>query len=477
MILVVEDDPAVSRYYRDVLQNAGYLAEIAETGQAALNVIETEHGLAGLLLDVRLPDIDGLEVLKAIRQQALPLAVVVATAHGSVNMAVSAMQTGADDFLVKPFDRDRLLFTMRHALERQALRGEVRRLRAETGRPVFHRFIGASPAMQAVYRLIEAAADSIATVFITGESGTGKELCAEALHLEGSRADKAFVAINCGAIPPDLMESEIFGHVRGAFTGAVQSRVGAAARADGGTLFLDEIGELPPDLQTKLLRFLQTGRVRPVGADADQAVSCRIVCATNRDPWAEVQAGRFREDLYYRLHVIPIHLPPLRERSTDVLEIARVLLARFTTEEGKRFSGFTPEAEALLMAFTWPGNVRQLENVIRSVVVLNDGEQVTDEILAAAMGQSATPRREAPAVAGPSVEPQGVTSELPLPGAGGNGGSYRIHPLWRVERAAIERAIAACDGNILRAAAHLEVSASTIYRKRQVWAERDGTTE
>jgi len=478
MILVVEDDPALARHYAAVLEEAGYRVEIAETGREALRLMDADPPPRGMLLDVRLPDIDGLEVLAQVRQRAMPLAVVVATAHGSVNMAVNAMRAGADDFLVKPFDQDRLLFTLRHALERMALRGEVRRLRAETGRPAFHRFIGASPTMQRVYRLVEAAADSGATVFVTGESGTGKELCAEALHRQGGRADFPFVAINCGAIPHDLMESEIFGHVKGAFTGAVQARAGAATRADGGTLFLDEVGELPPDLQTKMLRFLQTGRVRPVGADVDHAVSCRIVCATNRDPWAEVQAGRFREDLYYRLHVIPIHLPPLRERGDDVLEIARALLTRFTAEEGKRFSGFSAAAESRLLACPWPGNVRQLENVIRTVVVLNDGEWVEVAMLAAAMGEG--PASSLGPGDGPLRSATGLFGSVLAGASGGDagaGGPATIRPLWRIEREAIEHAIAACGGNIPRAAAHLEVSASTIYRKRQVWAERDGAAE
>ena len=476
MILVVEDDPALARHYAAILKEAGYRVEIAETGREALRLMDVDPPPRGLLLDVRLPDVDGLAVLAQVRQRALPLAVVVATAHGSVNMAVAAMRAGADDFLVKPFDQDRLLFTLRHALERTALRGEVRRLRAETGRPAFHRFIGGSPAMQRVYRLIEAAADSGATVFITGESGTGKELCAEALHRQGGRANFPFVPINCGAIPHDLMESEIFGHVKGAFTGAVQARAGAATRADGGTLFLDEVGELPPDLQTKLLRFLQTGRVRPVGADVDHPVSCRIICATNRDPWAEVQAGRFREDLYYRLHVIPITLPPLRERGDDVLEIARALLARFTAEEGKSFSGLSAATESRLLAFPWPGNVRQLENVIRTVVVLNDGEWVEVAMLASAVGDGAA------ALPGPGepASQHGLGPARSTTATMGDAGAYgpaTIRPLWRVEREAIERAITACGGNIPRAAAHLEVSASTIYRKRQVWAERDGAAE
>jgi len=469
MILVVEDDPALARHYAGFLSEAGYRAETVGTGAEALAWADADPPPRGMVLDIRLPDIDGLEVLARVRRQGIPMAVVAITAYGSVNMAVAAMRAGADDFLVKPFDQDRLMVTLRLALERLALRHEVRRLRAETGRHTFHRFLGDSQAMQAVYRTIEAAADSPATVFITGESGTGKELCAEALHGESGRADGPFVALNCGAIPPDLVESELFGHVKGAFTDAIQARAGAVTRADGGTLFLDEVGELPLALQAKLLRFLQTGRVRAVGADSDQPVSCRIVCATNRDPLTEVQAGRFREDLYYRLHVIRIHIPPLRERGADVLDIAGVLLARYTAEEGKSFTGFSAAAESRLRTYAWPGNVRQLENVIRSVVVLNDGDRVEDAMLETALA------REWRGAVG-SIYRAGV-----IPASGhpptNDRGPAGIRPLWRVERDAIERAVVLCGGNVPRAAAHLEVSASTIYRKRQVWAERDAAGE
>jgi two-component system repressor protein LuxO len=231
--------------------------------------------------------------------------------------------------------------------------------------------------MRAVYDIIRSVAPSKASVFITGESGTGKELAAEALHKASPRAGKPFIALNCGAIPRDLLESEVFGHVKGAFTGATSDRVGAAKLADGGTLFLDEIGEMPLEMQVKLLRFVQTGTFGAVGSSRLERVDVRFVCATNRDPMLEVQAGRFREDLYYRLYVVPVQLPPLRERGDDVLLVARHFLTQFSREERRRFTGFAPEAERMLMAFSWPGNVRQLQNVVRNIVVLHDGPLVT----------------------------------------------------------------------------------------------------
>jgi two-component system repressor protein LuxO len=319
--------------------------------------------------------------------------------------------------------------------------------------------------MQGVYRTIESAAPSRATVFVTGESGTGKELCAEAIHAESPRRDRPFIALNCAAIPRDLMESEIFGHVKGAFTGAAGRRDGAASRADGGTLFLDEICEMDLDLQSKLLRFVQTGRFQRVGDSKEEQVDIRIVCATNRNPLDEVKAGRFREDLFYRLNVIPVHLPPLRDRGDDILAIAAELLRRMAREEDKDFSGFARPAADALLAWLWPGNVRELANVIRNVVVLNNGDKVAFEMLPAQFHH-----RSASAPASDTVTPavieaeQTATPELPVAGT-----PAQIRPLWQEERDAIERAIALCDGNIPKAAALLEISASTIYRKRTAW--------
>ncbi|MGQ9364759.1 sigma-54-dependent transcriptional regulator [Azospirillum sp. ST 5-10] len=450
-VLLVEDTPSLARVYAEYLKKDDYRVVAVETGAAALEALADGKPRI-VLLDLQLPDMHGMEVLKRVEAQGLPCAVVIITAHGSVNVAVEAMRHGAYDFLVKPFSADRLTITVRNAMERLRLSQIVDTWQADLARARFHGFIGSSLSMQAVYRIIDSAASSKATVFITGESGTGKEVCAEAIHRQSPRRDRPFVAINCGAIPKDLMESEIFGHVKGSFTGAVSDREGAAARADGGTLFLDEICELEANLQTKLLRFIQTGTYMPVGGTRLEKVDLRIICATNRDPLHEVEEGRFREDLYYRLHVIPIHLPPLREREDDVVAIARHLLLEYAQEEGKGFVRFAPEAEAVFRTYHWPGNVRQVQNVVRNIVVLHDGDTVLPTMLppplAPGLAVAAAPPAAAPAAAAP-----------PRP----------IKPLWEVEKEAIEEAIATCDGNIPRAAALLEISASTIYRKRLAW--------
>ena len=307
--------------------------------------------------------------------------------------------------------------------------------------------------------MLESAAASKATVFITGESGTGKEVCAETLHKLSPRHDKPLVVLNCAAIPRDLIESEIFGHIKGAFTGAVGDRVGAAERADGGTLFLDEICEMELDLQSKLLRFIQTGCFQRVGSSKQQQVDVRFVCATNRDPFAEVQAGRFREDLYYRLHVIPVVLPPLRERGEDVLQIARAFLRQFAAEEGKSFIGFSRECELILLDYAWPGNVRQLQNVIRNIVVLHEAELVQPAMLPSPLNQ---------------LIPQRQPEMAPVVSA--NGDSVTIRPMWLVEKEVIEQAIASCGGNIPQAANLLELSPSTIYRKRLAWSSAPGVS-
>ncbi|HYH36620.1 MAG TPA: sigma-54 dependent transcriptional regulator [Azospirillum sp.] len=448
-VLLVEDTPSLARVYAEYLKKEAFTVVAVETGAAALEAVS--DGVPRIvLLDLQLPDMHGMEVLRRIEAQGLPCAVVVITAHGSVNVAVEAMRHGAYDFLVKPFSAERLVVTVRNAVERLRLAQLVDTYQKDLARTRYHGFIGSSLAMQAVYRIIDSAAASRATVFITGESGTGKEVCAEAIHRQSPRGDKPFVAINCGAIPKDLMESEIFGHMKGSFTGAVADREGAAARADGGTLFLDEICELEPNLQTKLLRFIQTGTFMPVGGSKLEKVDLRIVCATNRDPLKEVEEGRFREDLYYRLHVIPIHLPALREREDDVIEVARHYLAEYAREEGKGFQSFAPEAEQVLRLYHWPGNVRQLQNVVRNIVVLHDGDTVL------------------PGMLPPPLAPQGAAPSPPAAVASG-AGPKTIRPLWQVEKDAIENAIAACDGNIPRAAALLDISASTIYRKRLAW--------
>jgi DNA-binding NtrC family response regulator len=458
-VLLVEDTPSLARVYTQYLKKEGYAVRPAETGAHALAEIAAGKPMV-VLLDLQLPDMNGMEILRRIDADRLPCAVVVITAHGSVNAAVEAMRYGAYDFLVKPFSADRLVVTVRNAMERLRLSEIVDTYQRDLARTRYHGFVGASLAIQAVYRIIDSAASSKATVFITGESGTGKEVCAEAIHRQSPRRDRPFVAINCGAIPKDLMESEIFGHMKGSFTGAVADREGAAARANGGTLFLDEICELEPGLQTKLLRFIQTGTFMPVGGTRLERVDLRIVCATNRDPMKEVEEGRFREDLYYRLHVIPIHLPALREREDDVIDIARHFLLEYAAEESKSFVRFAPDVEAILQAYYWPGNVRQVQNVIRNVVVLHDGETVVVSMLPAPLST------QPPA---PPLSRPAATSLASASPVAAESGPRPIKPLWLVEKDTIEEAISACEGNIPRAAALLDISPSTIYRKRLAW--------
>lgn len=462
-ILIVEDSPTLALTYREYLRPLGLPVEIAETGEAALGKIEKEMPSV-ILLDLMLPDMDGLQILKRLHDEKRDVRVIVITAHGSVKVAVDAMREGATDFLLKPFSAERILTTVRNALEIHRLSGLVEKFAGGRAKK-FERFIGSSPAMQAVYRMIEDCAASKASVFIMGPSGTGKELCAEAVHNQSPRKDKRFVALNCAAIPANLIESEIFGHKKGAFTGATADRDGAAVTADGGTLFLDEICEMPLDLQAKLLRFIQTGQVVPVGSNTPRNVNVRFVCATNRNPWEEVEAGRFREDLYYRLHVVPIHLPPLAERGDDVLLIAHHLLAQYALEENKTFDKIEPEAEARLKAHSWPGNVRELGNVIHSAVVLNEGPVLTTKMLERLMGPTRRMRAEAGIAEIARVAPAPTVAPA-LPASADD-----IEPLAQSERRIIEHAISLMGGKVRKAAKRLQVNPSTLYRKLKEWEE------
>nr|WP_258872188.1 sigma-54 dependent transcriptional regulator [Thalassotalea euphylliae] len=491
-ILLLEDSPTLSAIYAGFLSKEPYDLLMAGNGQAALDIINTQCPRI-LLLDLNLPDMSGMDILKYIHKQKLPIVVVILTAHGSVDVAVDAMRYGAFDFISKPVEPKRLLITLRNAIKNQQMSQIIDEYR-ELDRQDFCGFIGSSMAMQGVYRILESAAPSNATVFITGESGTGKELCAESVHQLSARKDKPFVALNCAAIPKDLMESEIFGHVKGAFTGASSERKGAAALADGGTLFLDELCEMDLDLQSKILRFIQSGTFQKVGSSKQEKVDVRFVCATNREPLKEVQEGRFREDLYYRLHVIPVVLPALRERGNDILQIAKKLLQSISNEEGKAFSRFAADAEHVFLSYGWPGNVRELENVIRNLVVLNNAEAVTADMLPAPLNQFSSSTKQPATSFTQSVTPvaeaamsdnseQTSVNTLAASSANNSGdksgdnsadsaeSSSSIMPLWLVEKQAIEQAITACDGNIPKAAALLDVSPSTIYRKKQSWDE------
>jgi DNA-binding NtrC family response regulator len=463
-VILIEDSQALARVYQEYLSGLEVEVIHETEGRAGLKAIE-DHRPQLVLLDLNLPDMNGLDLMAELRPLQPDPSIIVITAHGSVDMAVDAMRAGALDFLQKPFEAERLRVTVSNALEKQNLSNLVQSFRNSLERDSFQGFIGGSIPMQGVYRIIESAASSRASVFITGESGSGKEVCADAIHSEGDRHDKPFIALNCAAIPRELMESEIFGHVKGAFTGASGERNGAATLADGGTLFLDEIGEMDLALQSKLLRFVQTGTFQKVGGNQVEKVDVRFISATNRDPLEMVSKGTFREDLYYRLHVIPIHLPPLRECGDDVMAIARKYLLDYAAEEGKSFRDFAPNAAAVLSTYQWPGNVRQLQNVVRNVVVLNDGEEVRREMLPPLL----LPRGESTG----ETLPAGFSTSIPQEEAGSisNAG---MRPLWKMEKEAIEQAIAQCEGNIPRAAALLEVSPSTIYRKKQAWDDEPG---
>ena len=455
-ILMVEDQSALARTYQGFLRNEPYSIEHVESGSAALKALDDMPN--AVLLDLKLPDMNGLDILKTIKDRGLTMPVVVVTAHGSMQTAIDAMRAGAADFLVKPFTAERLKVTLQNALEKEELTAVVRTYQEKIDRRSFQGFIGSSLKMQAVYRSIESAATSKATVFFTGESGTGKEIAARAIHdLSGRRG--TFVPLNCGAIPHDLMESEIFGHVKGAFTGALSEREGAARQAHGGTFFLDEVCEMDLQLQTKLLRFLQTGQFNKVGASQLEDVDVRIVCATNRDPMTEVQAGRFREDLYYRLHVIPIHMPPLRDRGDDIIEIADHFFHRFAEQEKRVFTNLTDDAKALLCLHSWPGNVRELQNIARNVLVMNDAPVIEADMLRALITgrKQQTSHHQEPA--GTGSEQRHSLDQL----------AEQIRPLSVIERETIEHALKICSGDVRRAAVFLDIAPATIYRKLKLW--------
>ncbi|WP_052245161.1 sigma-54-dependent transcriptional regulator [Halocynthiibacter namhaensis] len=396
--------------------------------------------------------------------------VIVITANGSINLAVEAMRAGAHEFLLKPFNEQHFISAIRNAEPKTTPTRKQPKVTAPPSQTMG--FIGSSGVMQNIYKSIGTVAASQASVFITGESGTGKEICAQAIHDFSDRAKGPFVPINCGAIPSDLLESEIFGHLRGAFTGAISDKLGAAAVAAGGTLFFDEICEMDIALQTKLLRFLQTSSIQPVGALKPSKVDVRIVCATNRDPYEQMRLGKFREDLYYRLHVVPLHLPPLHERDHDVLEIAKDTLIKFSTEENRAFKAFSPEVQHYFRSHPWPGNVRQLLNVIRNIVVLHDAETVTMDMLPhdfRASARHATSRVDTAAATVPAPEEQLHIPRTEAPTTNRNLDGLIGKTLDEIERIVVEETIASNSGSIPMAARVLDVSPSTLYRKISGW--------
>ncbi|HDY8228169.1 sigma-54-dependent transcriptional regulator [Vibrio vulnificus] len=487
-VLLVEDSTSLAILYKQYVKDEPYDIFHVETGRDAIQFIERNTPQL-VILDLKLPDMSGEDVLDWINQNDVPTAVIIATAHGSVDIAVSLMNKGAEDFLEKPIKADRLKTSIAVHLKRAKLEHLVENIQSRFDRPRYHGFIGACLPMQAVYKTIDSVAPTTASVFINGESGTGKEVCAEAIHKQSLRKDQPFIAINCGAIPRDLMESEIFGHLKGAFTGATTDRKGAAMLANGGTLFLDELCEMELEMQKKLLRFLQTGTFTPLGGSKEIKVDVRIICATNRDPLKEVEEGRFREDLYYRVHVVPIEMPPLRERGNDIVELANHFLKTYAKEDGKKFNSISKEAQSILKKYNWPGNVRQLQNIIRNIVVLNDDNQLNMEHLPAQLTTKPQTVKEPAKLSTPPQPVQAVIQDMrkghealnhhsletqtskanPLAHNAFHHSDGSIRPMWQIEREAIQNAIAFCDGNVISAAVMLELSPSTVYRKKQAW--------
>ena len=478
VVLIVDDDPVQRRLVEAMVQRFGYQPMIAESGDEAVALLigpETSR-IDAVILDLVMPDLDGLGVLARMRESGLNIPVIVQTAHGGIDNVVSAMRAGATDFVVKPASAERLQVSLRNALATKALTGELQRLkRKHNGTLTIADVITRSTAMQPVLKSAEKAAASVIPVLIEGQSGVGKELIARAVHGSGTRRAKPFVAVNCGALPENLVETILFGHEKGAFTGATEMHTGKFVEADGGTLFLDEVGELPGPAQVKLLRALQDGEIEPVGGHRPVKVDVRIISATNRDLIADVKAGRFREDLFYRLHVFPISVPPLRARRDDIPELARHFLTRIVAEENKRIRAISASGMALLTAYHWPGNVRQLENAIFRAVVLADSEEIgVNEFPQVAVQVSSDVSFDQPLI---EPSPAMVSSwpefesvrhvpvlpaahSLPLTDSRGE-----VRPLDDIERDAIRFAISHYRGQMSEVARRLRIGRSTLYRK------------
>src|ERR1700742_3324534 len=378
-ILIADDDAVQRRLVENMVQKCGYEAVVVENGDAVVDLLTGPDAPAidAVVLDLVMPGLDGMGVLAKLRDAGINIPVIVQTAHGGIDNVVSAMRAGAQDFVVKPVGIERLQVSLRNALNTSALKGELQRIRhSREGRLTFSDIITRSEAMTSVMRTAQKAASSAIPVLIEGESGVGKELFARAIHGSSERKSKPFVAVNCGAIPDNLVESILFGHEKGAFTGATERHTGKFVEAHGGTLFLDEVSELPLTAQVKLLRALQEGSVEAVGGRKPVKVDVRIISATNRNLLNRVKSGQFREDLFYRLHVLPLTIPPLRARREDIPHLLRHFLARFCAEENRSITGISGEAMALLSQLDWPGNIRQLENTVYRAVVMSESDQL-----------------------------------------------------------------------------------------------------
>ncbi|MBR0813953.1 sigma-54-dependent Fis family transcriptional regulator [Bradyrhizobium diazoefficiens] len=476
-ILIADDDAVARRLVENMVQKCGYETVVVDSGDAAIAALTAPDAapIDAVILDLVMPGLDGMGVLAKIRDAGLSVPVIVQTAHGGIDNVISAMRAGAADFVVKPVGVERLQVSLRNALNASALKGELQRIRhSREGRLTFSDIITRSEAMAGVMRAAQKAANSAIPVLIEGESGVGKELFARAIHGSGERKAKPFVAVNCGAIPDNLVESILFGHEKGAFTGATERHMGKFVEAHGGTLFLDEVSELPLTAQVKLLRALQEGAVEAVGGRKPVKVDVRIVSATNRRLLERVKQGHFREDLFYRLHVLPLTIPSLRARREDVPHLLRHFLARFAAEENRQITGISGEAMAHLAQLDWPGNIRQLENAVYRAVVMSEGDQLGlgDFPLLASQPHPATEIPTAPLMLEPAATPSMVSGNeipiAPLPAAGTLAmltPTGDVRALEDMENEIIRFAISHYRGQMSEVARRLRIGRSTLYRK------------
>jgi DNA-binding NtrC family response regulator len=489
-ILIVDDDAVQRRLVENMVQKAGYEAVVVDSGDAAIALLTAPDAAAidAVVLDLVMPGLDGMGVLAKIRDAGLNIPVIVQTAHGGIDNVVSAMRAGAQDFVVKPVGIERLQVSLRNALNASALKGELQRIRhSREGRLTFADIVTRSETMAGVLRTAQKAASSTIPVLVEGESGVGKELFARAIHGSGERKSKPFVAVNCGAIPDNLVESILFGHEKGAFTGATERHTGKFVEASGGTLFLDEVSELPLAAQVKLLRALQEGAVEAVGGRKPVKVDVRIISATNRKLLDRVKNGQFREDLFYRLHVLPLTIPPLRMRREDIPHLLRHFLARFCAEENRPITSISGEAATRLSQLDWPGNIRQLENAVYRAVVMSEADQLGIADFPQATQSLAMPEAGhapgEPLVIDPgfhSTAPAIISgSEIPiapLPTGGALAmlnSSGEMRPLEELESEIIRFAIAHYRGQMSEVARRLKIGRSTLYRKLDEAANDD----
>ncbi|MBM7485058.1 DNA-binding NtrC family response regulator [Bradyrhizobium sp. USDA 3686] len=475
-ILIADDDAVARRLVENMVQKCGYETIVVDSGDAAIAALTApEAAIDGVILDLVMPGLDGMGVLAKIREAGLSIPVIVQTAHGGIDNVISAMRAGAADFVVKPVGLERLQVSLRNALNSSALKGELQRIRhSREGRLTFSDIITRAEAMAGVMRAAQKATNSSIPVLIEGESGVGKEMFARAIHGGGERKAKPFVAVNCGAIPDNLVESILFGHEKGAFTGATERHTGKFVEAHGGTLFLDEVSELPLSAQVKLLRALQEGAVEAVGGRKPVKVDVRIISATNRRLLERVKQGHFREDLFYRLHVLPLTIPSLRARREDIPHLLRHFLARFAAEENRPITGISGEAVAHLAQLDWPGNIRQLENAVYRAVVMSEGDQLglDDFPLIASQPHPGTDIPTAPLMLEPIAAPSVVSGNeipiAPLPMAGALSmltATGDVRPLEDIENEIIRFAISHYRGQMSEVARRLKIGRSTLYRK------------